>query len=646
MGDDSQVRTLVQALHEVGVRTHTDRSALEGFPLALNLAGGGSVTLDVPEPGILSLFDPESFGLTIVDPAGYPRIRWGLAEKLDVFECMDGVLETPIGPAVESAMLGNSGTQYYDGHRYFAVRLEGEHGTEVLVMVTDASEEEQVRLCSTRNARSTAALKRIGRALTSKQTLQTLAITATHAISSATELAAALLWVRAREDDPMSLVASVGTNRAGTTALAEIDVTDGQSCVAELAASTRQILMLTDVSESPLTAELEGNFCYLPPGGLMVIPLMSANRLIGVLELIGRTGDESFVANEDLFTTIGEHLSLALSSAIMFEDVERLATFDALTSIANHRTMQEFLQKRVSEAGRAGTYVGVIMLDVDHFRNFNEEEGHDAGDQVLKIVADVLSDCVRTYDMAARYGGEEFTLVLPGSDRETTYEIAERVRQTIAGLTYRTRSGQPRQVTASFGCAIFPACAQNAVGLLKAADTALFKAKREGRNRTVMYDGHPVDPKALVEEDHDRIWQMVPEQDIAAAKRFSERAEPYIEHLDPRLDLSASQTAILRAASVLAVTYTRLSKSGAATDLEAFDRQADLRTVAPSLAGMLERFDGQGPKSVQGRHIPLLGRIMAVLDALLTERGAPISQDPGRFDPEVVAAIEDFSDAA
>ena len=352
------------------------------------------------------------------------------------------------------------------------------------------------------------------------------------------------------------------------------------------------------------------------------------------------------MANEDLFTTIGEHLSLALSSAIMFEDVERLAAFDALTSISNHRTMQEFLHKRVSEASRSETNVGVIMLDVDHFRNFNEEEGHDAGDQVLKIVADVLSDCVRTYDMAARYGGEEFTLVLPGSNREMTYEIAERARKTIAGLTYRTRSGQPRQVTASFGCAIYPACAQDAVGLLKAADTALFKAKREGRNRTVMYDGHPVDPKALVEEDHGRIWQMVPEQDIAAAERFSQRAEPYIEHLDPRLDLSASQTAILRAASVLAVTYTRLSKSGAAADLEAFDRQQDLRTVAPSLEGMLERFDGQGPKSVQGQRIPLLGRVMAVLDALLTEMGAPISQDPGRFDPAIVAAIEDFSDAA
>ncbi|MCH8980260.1 MAG: diguanylate cyclase [Armatimonadetes bacterium] len=646
MADGSQVRALIQALNAVGVRTHADRSALEGFPLVLNLAGGASVTLEVPEPGILSLFDPETVGLTIVDPAGYPRARWGLAEKLDVFECMDGVLETPIGPAVESAMLGKPGAQYHEGHRYLTARLEGEHGTEVLVMVTDASEEEQVRLCSERNARSTAALKRIGRALTSKQTLQTLAITATHAISSATELAAALLWVRARDGDPMSLVASVGTNRAGTAALAQIDVTDGQSCVAELAACTRQTLMLADVSESPLTADLEGSFCYLPPGGLMVIPLLSANRLIGVLELVGRADDESFVANEDLFTTIGEHLSLALSSAIMFEDVERLAAFDALTSISNHRTMQEFLHKRVSEASRSETNVGVIMLDVDHFRNFNEEEGHDAGDQVLKIVADVLSDCVRTYDMAARYGGEEFTLVLPGSNREMTYEIAERARKTIAGLTYRTRSGQPRQVTASFGCAIYPACAQDAVGLLKAADTALFKAKREGRNRTVMYDGHPVDPKALVEEDHGRIWQMVPEQDIAAAERFSQRAEPYIEHLDPRLDLSASQTAILRAASVLAVTYTRLSKSGAAADLEAFDRQQDLRTVAPSLEGMLERFDGQGPKSVQGQRIPLLGRVMAVLDALLTEMGAPISQDPGRFDPAIVAAIEDFSDAA
>ena len=646
MADSSQVRALVQALLDVGVLTQTDRSALEGFPLALNLAGGGTVMLDMPEPGLLSLFDPESIGLTIVDPTGYPRIRWGLAKSLEVFECIDGVLETPIGRVVEAAMLGKPGVHFHEGHRFYATSIEGEHGTEVLVMVADASEEEQVRRTSARNARSTAALKRIGRALTSKQTLQTLAITATHAISSATELSAALLWVRARDGDPMILVASVGTNRAGTAALSEIDDLDGQSCVAELAAGTGKTLMLADVSENPLTIGLEGSFCYLPPGGLMVIPLMSANKLIGVLELIGREGDESFVANEDLFTTIAEHLSLALSSAIMFEDVERLAAFDALTSIANHRTMQEFLFKRVSEAGRSDTKVGVIMIDVDHFRSFNEEEGHDAGDQVLIMVADVLTDSLRSYDMAARYGGEEFTLILPGSDRETTYEIAERVREEIARLTYTTRSGRPRHVTASFGCAIFPACAQDSVGLLKAADTALFKAKRDGRNRTVMYDGNPVDPTALVEEDHGRIWQMVPEQDFGAAEQFSGRAEPFIEHLGPRLHLSDSQSAILRAACVLAVTYNRLSNSGAAADLEAFDRQPDLRTVAPSLAGMLERFDGQGPNRVEGQHIPLLGRVMAVLSALLSEPETDVSLEAGRFDPVIVAAIEDFRDAA
>ena len=120
MADSSQVRALVQALLDVGVFTQTDRSALEGFPLALNLAGGGTVMLDMPEPGLLSLFDPESIGLTIVDPAGYPRIRWGLAKSLEVFECIDGVLETPIGRVVEAAMLGKPGVHFHEGHRFYA----------------------------------------------------------------------------------------------------------------------------------------------------------------------------------------------------------------------------------------------------------------------------------------------------------------------------------------------------------------------------------------------------------------------------------------------------------------------------------------------------------------------------------------------
>jgi diguanylate cyclase (GGDEF)-like protein len=119
------------------------------------------------------------------------------------------------------------------------------------------------------------------------------------------------------------------------------------------------------------------------------------------------------------------------------------------------------------------------MVDVDHFRRFNEESGHDAGDRVLRQVARALSTCVRDYDLAARYGGEEFTLVLGGVSADQAYAIAERARLAVESLDC--------SVTASFGCAVFPDVAFEAGALLKAADQALYEAKRLGRNRTVVF---------------------------------------------------------------------------------------------------------------------------------------------------------------
>ena len=123
----------------------------------------------------------------------------------------------------------------------------------------------------------------------------------------------------------------------------------------------------------------------------------------------------------------------------MFESVEKLAAFDPLTGIGNHRTLQEFLHRRILEAERSEGTIGAIMLDVDHFRRFNEEEGHDAGDSVLKMVADVLRACVRPYDLAARYGGEEFTVIMPGVDKETTESVAERIRTIDRAVPRRGR---------------------------------------------------------------------------------------------------------------------------------------------------------------------------------------------------------------
>ena len=158
-------------------------------------------------------------------------------------------------------------------------------------------------------------------------------------------------------------------------------------------------------------------------------------------------------------------------------ELESLATTDGLTGLKNHRAFQERLAEEASLAGRYGTPLSVVMLDVDHFKQYNDAFGHPAGDAVLKTVARILKKCARQTDLVARYGGEEFVLVLPQTDNRAAATFAERLRAAI-----EAHSWPVRPVTASFGVAAL-GIPESAVELLARADTALYCSKSTGRNR-------------------------------------------------------------------------------------------------------------------------------------------------------------------
>ena len=163
------------------------------------------------------------------------------------------------------------------------------------------------------------------------------------------------------------------------------------------------------------------------------------------------------------------------------EELERLSITDGLTGLVNHR----FLIQRLNEEGiRADRYhheFSVMMADVDHFKKYNDEFGHPAGDEVLKRVADVLRASVRPGDTAARYGGEEFAIVMPETHAAEAFEIAEHVRARVASESF-----PGGKVTLSIGVAEFPSDADLPHAVMAAADKALYQAKRDGRNRTVL----------------------------------------------------------------------------------------------------------------------------------------------------------------
>jgi diguanylate cyclase (GGDEF)-like protein len=133
--------------------------------------------------------------------------------------------------------------------------------------------------------------------------------------------------------------------------------------------------------------------------------------------------------------------------------------------------------------------LSAIMLDVDHFKHYNDTNGHPEGDRVLARMADILRDSVREQDVCCRYGGEEFLIVLPNTGRERALTIAERIRQAIERAPFPFEETQPMgRITASLGVASFPVHAPTAEELIQCADQALYLAKHQGRNRTCTYD--------------------------------------------------------------------------------------------------------------------------------------------------------------
>ncbi len=179
-------------------------------------------------------------------------------------------------------------------------------------------------------------------------------------------------------------------------------------------------------------------------------------------------------------------LSSALNNIEMYETVQNLSNIDALTGLYNRRYLQERLEHMLNEAGRLGTPLAVIMLDIDHFKKVNDRYGHKAGDDIIRFIARVLKKSIRKVDVAARYGGEEFIVLLHNTTDEGAVTVADKIRETIQGAVVPA-DGNQLTVTSSFGVSAYPDPIRNADDLIKSADEALYRSKEQGRNRVTRY---------------------------------------------------------------------------------------------------------------------------------------------------------------
>ncbi|MBI5843835.1 MAG: cache domain-containing protein [Deltaproteobacteria bacterium] len=254
-----------------------------------------------------------------------------------------------------------------------------------------------------------------------------------------------------------------------------------------------KIQMAENVMES-----LGGTHVLQQPGyGSLCAPLVGQGEVLGIFHVLFPTPDQELAPGQkirmaqsrlSLATAVADHLSLSLINLRLRERLQDLSVRDPLTGLFNRRYMEESLLRELSDAARTGNPVGVVMMDVDHFKNYNDSFGHEAGDRLLKALGDILVQGVRGGDVACRYGGEEFLLILPGATLDATRERADALRVTAFEQLAKASPDPSKSVTISAGVAVYPEHGEEPQELINAADSAMYRAKSLGRNRVEAAD--------------------------------------------------------------------------------------------------------------------------------------------------------------
>lgn len=217
-------------------------------------------------------------------------------------------------------------------------------------------------------------------------------------------------------------------------------------------------------------------------GATACVPMMALGQVLGVIHLQVPDGTLG-QATVSIVARVAEQVALALSNARLLKALESLAMTDSLTGLHNARFFDPFLEQQLVAAERDGEPLAVLMVDIDHFKKFNDTHGHPAGDEALRAFGRAITGVLRASDVVARYGGEEFIVALPNAGADEAVRVAEKIRATIEQTIIEIGPGRYARMTVSVGVVATDVHRLDQKGLVAMADAALYRAKEEGRNR-------------------------------------------------------------------------------------------------------------------------------------------------------------------
>jgi diguanylate cyclase (GGDEF)-like protein len=228
-------------------------------------------------------------------------------------------------------------------------------------------------------------------------------------------------------------------------------------------------------------------------GSFMSVPLTFGSETIGVLNIADKiTGQEFAERDFHLMNHFASHTSIALKISdyhTLAEQMKELSITDPLTGLIDRKHFRKRFIEEIHRSGRYEDIFSFAIADIDDFKLFNNAEGHLAGDNVLKEIARISRECIRVYDILSRFGGEEFGILMPQTDKEEAFVVAERIRKNIkASLMNRYKKFLRPSITVSIGIASFPHNGRDIDEMTESVDAALYKAKFTGKDKTVVYD--------------------------------------------------------------------------------------------------------------------------------------------------------------
>ena len=256
-----------------------------------------------------------------------------------------------------------------------------------------------------------------------------------------------------------------------------------------------KVIVVEDMKKHPIYKDVSEDWS----GSIVGIPLKIGEKVVGVMNLSRYKIGEFSPVELHLLEMLANQAAVAISNASLHQIVSKKAYTDTTTGLANRRALDERLEAEIITSRRTNSPLAVVMMDLDGFKRVNDTYGHEVGDLVLRAVFNVVSVGIRSSDFIARYGGDELVLVLGQSDMRAARLVTEKILENLAKFSYKAPDNKPIKLGISGGIAIYPSHGRSSSDLLRAADAALYYAKKHHRGTfvTAKAPTGPLDPLAL-----------------------------------------------------------------------------------------------------------------------------------------------------